>query len=51
MLTGEDLRKVSRRDLCYCVNADLAAQMGYEIPLTTVEEYTKKEDWSLALNM
>ncbi|KAK3702057.1 hypothetical protein LTR37_015171 [Vermiconidia calcicola] len=25
--------------------------MGFEIPMTTVEEYTKKEDWTLALNV
>ena len=26
-------------------------KMGFEIPMTTVEEYTKKEDWTAAMNV
>lgn len=54
MLKGEDLRKVScyypvRREVSW--RSDMFRQMGHTIPMTTVEEYTKKTDWSRALSV
>lgn len=54
MLKGDDLRKARFPPLSCCprVNeADLRLQMGFNIPMTTVEEYTRKTDWSRAMNM
>jgi hypothetical protein len=52
MLKGEDLKKVRTVRVLskLCIDAN-DVQMGFDIPMTSVEEYTKKEDWSAALNL